>query len=792
MKKTILITTVVLMISVVSFAQNYKETDQGVTAHTQSINIEISFYSPSIVRVLKYPEGIKCNKQSLSVIMKPEPVALNISTGKGTVCLSSDSLSVELNLQTGRVFFASSSSKPLFTEKDYGTQFITINDAGKSSYEVRQAFMLDKDEVIFGLGQQQRGRMNQRDQKLFLRNTNTKICIPFIHSVKGYGVFWDNYSPTTFIDNPQEMSFDSEVGGCSDYYFMYGYTADGVIACMRNLTGQAPMFPLWTLGFWQSRERYKSQQELLNVLHKYRELKVPLDGIIQDWQYWGPNKNWNSMNFDNPKFSDPLAMIADVHKNHAHIMISIWPDFGPETKQYQIMSSKGMLLNFDTWPLNSGVRPYDPFNPEAREIYWNFLKKGLVNKGIDAWWLDSTEPDHLNIKDEDFDQPTYLGSFRRVHNAYPLMTNKGVYDHLRQNSNDKRVFLMTRSAFAGQQHYGSSCWSGDLISNWDVFRKQISAGLNFSLCGIPYWNTDIGGFFAWQYGNDVKNKAYQELYVRWFEFGTFTPIMRSHNSSPVAVEIYQFGKKGDWAFDAQEKFIKLRYRFLPYIYTEAWNITHHSSSLFRQLMMDFIHDKKVYNIDDEYMFGHSILVKVITEPMYVKSSGEHHENYKEDFSTVRMTSVYLPAGADWWDFWNNKKISGDQTIKREVPIDVTPLYIKAGSIVPFGPDVQYAEERNWDNLEIRIYPGHDCVYTFYEDQNDNYNYEKGVYSTITFHWNDMKRQLTIDACKGVFPEMLKIRNFKIVLVNSESGIGNQPLKAGKIISYRGVRKVVKF
>lgn len=763
-------------------AQSFEKTLWGVKANIQSMNVEIQFYSPKTVRVIKYPENIALTKQSLSIIKELEIVNFQMQKDGDVVCLVSDNLAITLNLQTGKVAFADYAGKLLFTEKDYGTQFTAVRDVDCDFYQVRQAFMLDKDEVIYGLGQQQEGRMNQRNQKLLLRNENMKICIPLIHSVKGYAVFWDNYSPTVFIDNPQEMSFDSEIGDCSDYYFIYGGGADGVIEQMRDLSGQAPMYPLWTLGFWQSRERYKSQQELLDVVDKYRSLKVPLDGIIQDWQYWGPDSNWNSISFDNPKFHDPRAMIDEVHKKNAHIMISVWPSFGPDTELFKIMKEKNMLLQFDTWPKN-GSRPFDVFNSEARDIYWEHMKKNIFDLGMDAWWLDATEPVHKNVKDEDFNTMTALGSFRRVHNAYPLVSNMGVYEHQRQVTNAKRVFLLTRSSFFGQQRYASHSWSGDVVANWKVFRNQISAGLNYSLCGIPYWNTDIGGFFAREYGNDVKNKAYQELHVRWFQFGTFSPIMRSHNSSPVAVEIYQFGQKGDWAYDVQEKFIKLRYRFLPYIYASSWDVTHHAGTMYRHLIMDFVHDKNVYNIDDQYMFGKSLLVKAITEPMYVKSSVEKkHSDAVEDFSQIKSAKVYLPEGNIWYDYWTNEKFSGGQTITREVPIDIIPLYVKAGSIIPFGPDVQYASEKKWDNLEICVYPGSDGHFVLYEDEGDNYNYENGAYSEIPMMWNETNHTLTIGERRGIYNGMLKKRRFMVKLPDGDI----------KTVSYNGKKVIVKM
>jgi len=783
--KKIFIPILFMTCSITLFSADFQRTKLGIKVNIQSMDVEIQFFSPRVVRVLKSPEGTAFRKESLSVVQMPEPANLTMGQQGSTVTLKSESLQANLNLETGKISFRKLDGTALFTEKDYGAQFTPIKDVDKDTYMVRQAFLLDKEEAIYGLGQQQGGKMNQRGQKLYLRQENTRICIPFIQSVKGYGMFWDNCSPTRFVDNPQEMSFESEVGDCMDYYFLYGENADGVVAQMRGLTGQAPMLPLWTLGFWQSRERYTSQEEIVGVVEKYRKLGVPLDGIIQDWQYWGEDSNWNSMNFDNPRFSEPQKMIDRIHQLNAHYMISVWASFGKETKQFSELKEKNALLNFETYP--KLATPYDPYNPEARDIYWKYLSKGLFVKGVDAWWMDSTEPDRTFTRESDLDTPTYLGTFRRVSNAFPLMTVGGVYEHQRKATSDKRVFILTRSAFAGQQRYSANCWSGDLHASWDVLRKQIPAGLNFSLCGFPYWNTDIGGFWV-GYDGGNKNKAYQELYVRWLQFGTFTPMMRSHGTTSPR-EIYMFGQKGDWAYDAQEKFINLRYRLLLYTYSTAWNVTNQSGSMMRALVMDFNQDPKVYDMDNEYLFGKSLLIVPVTESMYIKA-----ENKKEteDFSQLKSKQVYLPQGTSWWDFWTGEQFQGGQTINKEVPIDIMPIFVKAGTILPVGPQVQYATQKKWDNLELHVYPGANAEFMLYEDENDNYNYEKGVFSTIKLTWDDQKQTLTIGDCKGEFPGMLKKRNFKIALVKKGNATGGTAVKADKTVLYTGKELSIKL
>ena len=507
-------------------------------------------------------------------------------------------------------------------------------------------------------------------------------------------------------------------------------------------------------------------------------------------------------------------MIEDVHAMNAHMAISIWSSFGPMTKPYRELDKKGMLFNFTTWPQSgleswppnmeypSGVRVYDAYNPEARDIYWKYLNDGIFKLGMDAWWMDSTKPDHLDWKPEDMDTKTYLGSFRKVRNAYPLMTVGGVYDHQREVTSDKRVFILTRSGFLGQQRYGANVWSGDVASTWESFRNQIPAGLNFSLCGMPHWNSDIGGFFAGHYNkswNDdsaSKNPLYQELYVRWLQFGTFNPMMRSHGTD-VYREIYKFGKKGEPVYDAIEKMIGLRYSLLPYIYSTSWEVSNRQSSFMRALMMDFVDDRKVWDINDEYMFGKSILVAPIAHAQYTpeavvkvsEEEGWNRDGVKKtktdvavDFMETKSTNIYLPAGTLWYDFWTNEKHEGGKEITKETTLDVIPLYVKAGSIIPVGPQVQYATEKPWDHLELKVYAGANGNFILYEDEFDNYNYEKGVYTEIPISWNNASRKLTIGARKGAYEGMLENRKFTVTLQD-----GTQ-----KSVDYNGKAVSVRF
>ena len=738
-------------------AQNFQKTDNGIKYNTQGINVDISLLSPDIVRVVKSPEGIDPKGPDLVILKVIGKTDFRVDHHKNEVTISTEKVEVKTDLETGEILFNTANGKSLLREKPYGTQFSAIKDGPNDSYNIRQGFLLDKDEAIYGLGQQQTGKMNQRNQILPLQNWNMKVCIPFVQSVKGYGIYWDQYSISEFVDNPQEMSMQS-VGIKADYYFMYGGNADGVIAQMRKLTGQSPMLPLWAYGFFQSRERYQNQFETLDVVKQYRKLGVPLDCIIQDWQYWGRDSLWNLMDFNPETFPRPQEMVDSVHQMNAKFMIVTWPGFGPLTPQYKELKDKNLLINFDTWPPKSGTKPYDVYSAEARDIYWRYLNNGIFSKNVDGFWLDSTEPDHINVKESDYDLPTSLGTFRSVHNAFPLMTVGGVYNHWRGETSDKRVVILTRSAFAGQQRYGANTWSGDVSSDWGTLRRQIPGALNFSLSGNPYWNSDIGGFFAGRYnaGGGAKNPDFQELYVRWMQFAAFTPMMRSHGTD-IRREIYQFGKRGEWAFDVQEKYINLRYSLLPYIYSTSWDVSKNNGTFMRALVMDFSQDKNVWNIDNEYMFGQSFLVNPVTE------KGKEEQD------------VYLPGGSDWFDFWTNEKTTGGITVTKKTMIDIIPLYVKAGSIIPFGPKVQFATEKKWDNLELRIYPGADGTFTLYEDENDNYNYEKGAYTEILLTWNNDTKTLTIGNRKGNFKGMLKNRKFTIKRIDGDT----------KTITYKG-------
>lgn len=773
------------------------ESENKAQLKVDGVTTQITFYSPEIVRVVKFPEGATWQgRQSLVVTLAPEQnLKVSRKENATSITLSSNALSVVVDKKTGLVQFLQK-GKNLLKESAYDFR-LREQGADKGSYRTMIRYQLEKDEPIYGLGAIQDGKMNRRNSHFrMMEQSNLQDYQYVIQSLKGWGLFWDNYSRADFIDNEQGMTFSAEVGDAIDYYFMAGGSADGVNSQMRKLSGKVPMFPLWTFGYWQCRERYKTPQELLEVVNWHRKNGVPLDGIIQDWQYWGSNYLWNAMDFLGEPYHNGKWMVEEVHRQNAHLMISVWASFGPQTQAYKQLAEKDLMYDFQTWPQSgltfwpprmdypSGVRVYDALSPEAREIYWQNMKR-LVDYDIDAWWMDSTDPDAFNVKDEHYEHKAGDGTWRRYRNAFPLASVSGIYDNLRKNSEQKRVFIMTRSAFAGQQRYGAGLWSGDVASSWDMLRKQIPLGLNYTMTGCPNFNTDIGGFFCGSYntrggGSAPRNSQYQELYVRWMQYALFCPVFRSHGADAPR-EIYQFGKRGDAAFDAIEKTIRLRYQLLPYIYSTAWQVTSNDESYMRALIYDFPEDKRVWDLGNEFLFGRSILATPIDTPQYTEekiiredamSGWNRREAATEkrqsvDFAQTKSVTKYLPEGADWYDFWSEKRYKGGQDVTIETSLDKGPMFVRAGSILPLAPVVQYAEQSKWEKLEIVVYPGADATFTLYEDEGDNYNYEKGAYSTIRFSWDDRRGRLTIHQAEGQYPGMLHKRTFDVRIVGKE-------------------------
>ena len=584
------------------------------------------------------------------------------------------------------------------------------------------------------------------------------------------------------------FSLYSEVADQIDYYFVRGDNLDQVIKGYREITGKAPMMPKWSMGLWQCRQRYQSQKELLDVVKEFRKRQIPLDNIVQDWFYWKEDQ-WGSHEFDLSRYPDAEAMVDELHNDlNTHIMISVWPKFYVGTKHFDEFKQKGWLYmrNVEVgqrdWVGPGYVSTfYDPYSEPARKLYWNQIDTNLFKKGFDAWWLDSTEPDiqsNLSRKETILREgPTAMGSASRYLNTYSLMNSKAVYEGQRKSNPNQRVFILTRSSYAGQQRYAAATWSGDVAARWYDLYSQISAGLNFSLAGIPYWTTDIGGFAVehrYENPNSADLHEWRELMTRWFQFGTFCPLFRVHGEYPFR-EMFNVAPDDHPAYKTMLAYDKLRYRLMPYIYSLAGMVTQNDYTIMRALVMDFNNDPNVFNIGDQYMFGPSMLINPVTE-------------YK-----ARSRKVYLPSGTGWFDFKSGKYLKGGQTIEADAPYTDIPIFVKEGSIIPCGPEIQYASEKPADPIRLFVYTGNDASFTLYEDEDINYNYEYGKFSLIPINYSEKNHELTFGKRQGEFKGMLENRTFEIIWISKEKPAAFEfESKAGATIKYDGYKVSVKI
>jgi alpha-D-xyloside xylohydrolase len=847
----------------------------GIQLRSGDLNLKVQYYSENAVRITKWiPQGSN-KKFSLSVIIDSIPeIKIDIKENAEFVTLKSSKLLITVSKTDGKTEYYTLNNIPLLKEKEKAvfTPEIFASDTG---FSIEQNFELTEDEGIYGLGQHQDGLFNYRGKEVKLVQTKTDAVVPFFISTNGYGILWDNYSKTIFNDKADETSIWSDIGNNIDYYFIAGESMDEIISGYRGLTGKAPMFGKWAYGFWQNKGKYSSLSELMNNAEKYRKLKMPVDVIIQDWTYWNGQENWGG------KFFDKILA--------------------------------------------------------TNSLYWKELKSGLYSIGLDDWGADLTRPNAINAltkESTEYDMKkigsNYLGSWARYLNTFSLSMTDDVYKLWRKDPSANRAFIITRSAFAGQQRNATATCIADIGASWEIYRHQVSAALNFSMSGLPYWAFDIGapvpGAYEGVFSNGKKDLAYQELYARMFQFGTFCPIFRSH-SPETPREIREMNEFTQTIL----KFDRLRYRLLPYIYSLAWKVTNDNYTIMRGLPMDFTTDKNCYSINDQYMFGPSVMVCPVTRYMYhrppessividpeyfltdegkpglkakyykdnkfitlgkeqidpnvdfvwytgrpeyvsdsmfsiswegkmvIKESGKYQFHIKS-FDTKRIfldgkqlslvhnsdeqyteivtlkagkeykflletenkskgaaqmqlfwknpeifnnekviehidktRVVYLPTNTIWYDFWTGVKLDGGRNIICDAAIDKIPLLINAGSIIPLGPFIQFSTEKPCNPLELRIYPGANGSFTLYEDENDNYNYEKGIHSCIEFFWDDEKHQLKISKQIGEFPGMIKERTFKIILVKKDHGTGVElTRKIDKGINYAGEEMIVNL
>jgi alpha-D-xyloside xylohydrolase len=919
-----------------SFA--WRHVTAGVQFQAGAVTKSVIFYGAAVVRVCAHRGRNHAGQPSLAVVAQPQAVALEVNETADTLTINSQALRIAVDKRSGALAFHRADGAVLLRERE-AARIDEVQIAGEPTYAIGQTFALSPDESLYGLGQYDDRYMDYRGREVLLVQTNIGIVVPFMVSTRRWGLLWDVYSKGTFADRPDgaTFAFESAPAGV-DYYFVAGAAMDDVIAGYRHLTGAAPMLPRSAFGLFMSKERYATQQRLLEVVRRFRAERFPLDWIVQDWQYWGSDKDgsWSGMTWDRERYPDPAGMARTLHDElHSRLLVSIWPSVGNDTALAHELDAKGLRFEPLHW-ISGRARIYDAFSDEGRAIYFKHVKKGLLDVGVDGLWMDGTEvevggachdPAQVEADIKRLGRNA-MGDFTRYLNVYSLLTTRGVYEGQRATS-DKRVFTLTRSAWAGQQRYAALPWSGDTTASWATLRSQIAGGLNVAMAGLPYWSQDTGGFFVNASGGE-RDPAWRELFARWHQFAVFNPIYRIHGTQ-VEREPYVFKTLDPPVYRSLLSAARLRYQLLPYVYSLAWRSTHEGYTMMRGLAMDFPDQPALRRLDDTYLFGPAFLVQPITRPMFhaelpraptvpasqlrtpdgqpglaleyfdgvnfdrpasrtvdtvvdhrwpgpplanpppgldrlerfsarwqgelvAAESGEHEIGVEgddgfrlwlddklvvEDWAdgparwgstrialragqAVRLRIDYyqgggeralrlgwrppselrtlaarkldprqvtlLPAGSDWYDFWTGRRHAGGRSVARNYAIDEFPLYVRAGSVVPFGPAVQYADEQLDAPYEIRIYPGADGRFTLYEDDGATYRYEAGEHATVALDWDDGRRTLRIGAREGRFPGMTARRMLRIRLMAAAPGGRVQE----KTVRYAGAPIDVRF
>lgn len=753
--------------------------------------MHIALCASGIARIRYTLDSSFSDKPSLMVVNRPnrKDVSWNLADHSEYLEITSDFLVIRVNKATCAFSYWDRSGKLLTQEPERGGKTLERTEVYRTAfdhamevetdrgadglrvraeeqsryvdrwaYHTKLEFEWQKDEALYGLGSHEEGMLNLRGKHQFLYQQNMKAVVPAFLSTRGYGVLVDSYSLMTFHDDSFGSYLWTEVDDEMEYYFIYGPEFDQIIGGMRYLTGEAPMLPKWSFGYIQSKERYVSAEELIAIVQEYRARELPLDCVVLDWQSW-TGELWGQKSLDPERFPSPADMMEKLHDLNARLMVSIWPIMREGGENHLEMKEKGFLLG--------NQATYNAFAEGARQLYWDQTHDGLFTHGIDAWWCDCTEPfeadwkgavkpepeQRMLINTEEakrYLDPEYL-------NAFSLLHSKGIYEGQRSTASAKRVVNLTRSAYAGQHRYGTITWSGDISANWETLRKQIADGLSFCATGSPYWTVDIGAFFVhnkpelwfWNgdYNGGVADLGYRELYVRWFQFGAFLPMFRSHGTDTPR-EIWQFGEPGDPMYDTLVKYLKLRYRLMPYIYSLAGAVARKNYTILRALAFDYREDVNTHNIADQFMFGPAFLVAPVTNAMYYGPDSRELEGIS------KSRGVYLPDG-EWFDYWTDERIDGGRRIEAKADLQTLPLFVRAGSIIPHGPDIQYADEYPGSeaSTRLKVYPGRDVQFTLYGDEGDTYNYENGACSEIELKWCESERTLTLGERTGSYDGM---------------------------------------
>ena len=719
--------------------------------------------------------------------------------------IATNALKLVVSKQTGAISYFDSQDRPLVREPDRGGKWLTAKDiyrnvygkdagvtAGQSADGVRasvvdQGYVLDRsafeaklefvfaeNEALFGFGSHEEGYGNLRGKSRELYQHNLKAVVPCFVSTRGYGFLFDCCSLMTFHDDAQGSYLWADVVDELDYYFIRGECFDDVTRGFHELTGKAPLLPKWIFGFAQSKERYVNAREMLDIVREYRRRKIPLDLIVLDWKSWPAGSGWGQKSFDPVRFPDPPAFSRELHELGARLMVSIWPHMSGGCPDQRELDERGLMLgNHST---------YDAFQEAARRCYWEQANRGLFAQGIDAWWCDCTEPFEADwagaVKPEPQDRLAINTGQSKLYldpgliNAYSLLHSQGIYEGQRRTTTAKRVVNLTRSSYAGQHRYATITWSGDISATWETLRRSIPEGVNFCATGEPYWTLDIGGFFIrhdptlWFWRGDYDagcrgltdanalqpdpkdtgctDLGFWELYTRWLQYAAFLPMFRSHGTD-AAREIWRFGDAGMPFFDTIAKYIRLRYRLVPYIYSLAAQVTLNSSMMMRAVALDFPDDVATHDLTDQYLFGSALMVCPVTKPMYYRRNSEPIRE------AAKRREVYLPKGSRWYDFWTEKAEEGGRTIRADAPLETIPLFVRAGAILPMSPVMQFVDEIPDAPYEIRIYRGADGRFALYEDAGDNYDYETGGFAIVRFFWDDDRGELVIGRSPGQFP-----------------------------------------